>query len=129
MDEVRAEACEMLSLCACNNLSLMSRELEGYSESAYQLALAAVMIVPRLAADGENNSSIIQHADAASLLALTGLPLGVTKRPPYESQIETIERYLATCLQRRDWHGVSDAANDIRVMEAERETFDEAGSA
>jgi hypothetical protein len=35
-----------------------------------------------------------------------------------EQQYDAIVRYLVSCLARKDWHGVSDAANDIRVMEA-----------
>jgi len=27
--------------------------------------------------------------------------------------------YLLLCVDREDWHGVSDAANDIRVLEAQ----------
>lgn len=35
------------------------------------------------------------------------------------SQITRLEAYLQVQLERRDWHGVSDAANDLRVLEAE----------
>lgn len=29
--------------------------------------------------------------------------------------------YLLLCVSRKDWHGVSDAANDLRVLEAKGE--------
>ena len=32
--------------------------------------------------------------------------------------------YLQVMIARRDWHGVSDAANDLREMEAEMRSFD-----
>jgi hypothetical protein len=32
--------------------------------------------------------------------------------------VEAVESYLISCVRRRDWHGVSDAANDLRVLEA-----------
>jgi hypothetical protein len=32
---------------------------------------------------------------------------------------EVLINYLLVKVQEKDWHGVSDAANDIRVMEAE----------
>ena len=30
---------------------------------------------------------------------------------------DTLVKYLLSCVERRDWHGVSDAANDLRVLE------------
>lgn len=33
--------------------------------------------------------------------------------------------YLLLCVELEDWHGVSDAANDLRVIEARRETIDQ----
>lgn len=35
------------------------------------------------------------------------------------SDIEVMIAYLMLKVRQRDWHGVADAANDIRVMEAE----------
>ena len=35
------------------------------------------------------------------------------------SAIEVMTAYLLLKVRQRDWHGVADAANDIRVMEAE----------
>lgn len=32
--------------------------------------------------------------------------------------LDALEQYLLSCFRRRDWHGVSDAANDLRVLEA-----------
>jgi hypothetical protein len=37
---------------------------------------------------------------------------------PIEEQHEALLVYLLSCFARGDWHGVSDAANDLRVMEA-----------
>lgn len=37
------------------------------------------------------------------------------------SDIAAVEQYLASCVRRRDWHGVADAANDLRVLEAVRD--------
>ena len=34
------------------------------------------------------------------------------------SDIEVMIAYLQLKIRQRDWHGVADAANDIRVMEA-----------
>lgn len=31
---------------------------------------------------------------------------------------ERLIAYLESCLAREDWHGVADAANDLRVVEA-----------
>jgi hypothetical protein len=35
------------------------------------------------------------------------------------SETEVMVAYLLLKVKQRDWHGVADAANDIRVMEAE----------
>jgi hypothetical protein len=32
---------------------------------------------------------------------------------------QTLIKYLELMVSRSDWHGVSDAANDLRVLEAE----------
>jgi hypothetical protein len=34
-----------------------------------------------------------------------------------KNQIDVMIDYLKLKLDQRDWHGVSDAANDLRVME------------
>jgi len=48
----------------------------------------------------------------------------------YEAQRQTLIDYLQLMVARADWHGVSDAANDLRVLEAENKpkvtTFDPA---
>lgn len=36
-------------------------------------------------------------------------------------QRQALIMYLKTQLEREDWHGVSDAANDLRVIEAQME--------
>ena len=38
-----------------------------------------------------------------------------------EVQIQVLIEYMMVIIARRDWHGVSDAANDIRELEAEQE--------
>jgi hypothetical protein len=38
-----------------------------------------------------------------------------------DDQIRATELDLQAKLSRRDWHGVSDAANDLRVLEATRD--------
>ena len=50
----------------------------------------------------------------------------VMTRPTFELHIAAVEEYLKSAMNRRDWHAVSDAANDLRVLEAQRETFDTA---
>jgi len=37
----------------------------------------------------------------------------------YEGQRTALIEYLKVKLDQSDWHGVSDAANDLRVLEAE----------
>lgn len=38
-------------------------------------------------------------------------------------RINVLISYLEMKVKEKDWHGVSDAANDIRVLEAKRETI------
>jgi len=38
-----------------------------------------------------------------------------------EVQIQVLSEYMMVMIARRDWHGVSDAANDIRELEAEQD--------
>jgi hypothetical protein len=38
----------------------------------------------------------------------------------YETQRDILLDYLQVMIARSDWHGVSDAANDLRVLEAEQ---------
>ena len=33
---------------------------------------------------------------------------------------EALKLYLRSCIDVQDWHGVSDAANDLRELEAEQ---------
>lgn len=37
----------------------------------------------------------------------------------YDEQHARLVAYLSMKVEQRDWHGVSDAANDLRVLEAE----------
>lgn len=37
----------------------------------------------------------------------------------YETQRAILIEYMRVMIARSDWHGVSDAANDLRVLEAE----------
>lgn len=37
----------------------------------------------------------------------------------YETQRDILIEYMRVMIARSDWHGVSDAANDLRVLEAE----------
>lgn len=36
----------------------------------------------------------------------------------YEADHAALVEYLQSCVRRFDWHGASDAANDLRVLEA-----------
>ena len=45
-------------------------------------------------------------------------------RPDFETHITALEAFLLSAMQRRDWDAVIRAATDIRVMEAQRSTFD-----
>lgn len=36
------------------------------------------------------------------------------------SDHKVLVSYLMSCVRRKDWHGVSDAANDLRVLEAKQ---------
>jgi hypothetical protein len=38
-----------------------------------------------------------------------------------EVQVQVLIEYMMVMIARRDWHGVSDAANDIRELEAEQD--------
>ena len=38
----------------------------------------------------------------------------------HEAQRQALINYLQLMVSRSDWHGVSDAANDLRVLEAEQ---------
>jgi hypothetical protein len=38
----------------------------------------------------------------------------------YETQRDILLDYMQVMIARSDWHGVSDAANDLRVLEAEQ---------
>ena len=42
----------------------------------------------------------------------------------YEEQREILIAYLNAKVDVADWHGVSDAANDLRVLEAQHETME-----
>jgi hypothetical protein len=44
---------------------------------------------------------------------------GEARRIRLEGAIETMEGYLALRVRMRDWHGVMDAAADLRELEAE----------
>lgn len=44
----------------------------------------------------------------------------MTRHAEIQAQIETMVAYLRLKLEARDWHGVSDAASDIRELEARR---------
>jgi len=37
----------------------------------------------------------------------------------FQHQHTALLRYMQVMIERNDWHGVSDAANDLRVLEAE----------
>ena len=40
-------------------------------------------------------------------------------------QIDKLVDYIKLKIEQNDWHGVSDAANDIRELEAKIETYKE----
>ena len=40
----------------------------------------------------------------------------------YETQREILLEYMQVMIARGDWHGVADAANDLRVLEAEEKS-------
>ena len=50
------------------------------------------------------------HAQNAATLCL--------KCFPQSDHHAVLKSYLLSCVERADWHGVSDAANDLRVLEA-----------
>lgn len=37
---------------------------------------------------------------------------------PFKRHCRVLREYLMVCVERGDWHGVSDAANDLRELEA-----------
>ena len=37
----------------------------------------------------------------------------------FQHQHTALLRYMQVMIERNDWHGVSDVANDLRVLEAE----------
>ena len=41
----------------------------------------------------------------------------------YEKNRAAYVEYLLMCVRLGDWHGVSDAANDLRVLEAKQEGY------
>ena len=44
-----------------------------------------------------------------------------------DAKHDALVAYLLACVEERDWHGVSDAANDLRVLEARYPQFQECG--
>jgi hypothetical protein len=44
----------------------------------------------------------------------------MTNYQDYETQHKILIDYLLVMVARGDWHGVSDAANDLRVLEAQQ---------
>jgi hypothetical protein len=42
----------------------------------------------------------------------------------YEEHRQTLINYLLSKVEQADWHAVADAANDLRVLEAQREKDD-----
>lgn len=47
-----------------------------------------------------------------------GRRLGDSERQRFERDQATLVQYLLHKVDLADWHGVSDAANDLRVLEA-----------
>jgi hypothetical protein len=41
----------------------------------------------------------------------------------FRNQRNALMRYMQVMIERSDWHGVSDVANDLRVLEAENREF------
>jgi len=41
----------------------------------------------------------------------------------FRNQRSALISYMQVMIRRNDWHGVSDAANDLRVLEAENREF------
>lgn len=39
----------------------------------------------------------------------------------YDEHHQALVSYLLVKVEQRDWHGVSDAANDLRVLEAQQQ--------
>jgi phosphoserine phosphatase len=42
----------------------------------------------------------------------------VEREMTYEEKRQTLINYMKVKMQEADWHGVSDCANDLRVLEA-----------
>ena len=49
--------------------------------------------------------------------------MSTERYPGYEEQRAILITYLKVQVARNDWHGVSDAANDLRVIEAQMEAY------
>jgi hypothetical protein len=43
----------------------------------------------------------------------------------YETNRDEYTKYLLLCVRLKDWHGVSDAANDLRVLDAKMSVIEE----
>jgi hypothetical protein len=43
----------------------------------------------------------------------------------YETNRDEYTKYLLLCVRLKDWHGVSDAANDLRVLDAKWSVIEE----
>lgn len=43
---------------------------------------------------------------------------GISLKTTPELHKKILIDYIYSCIERQDWHGVSDAANDLRVLEA-----------
>ena len=43
----------------------------------------------------------------------------------YETNRDEYTKYLLLCVRLKDWHGVSDAANDLRVLDAKFSVIEE----
>lgn len=41
------------------------------------------------------------------------------ENPSFDEEKKHLVNYLLHCVRKNDWHGTSDAANDLRVFEAE----------
>ena len=47
------------------------------------------------------------------------------KHDEYETNHDEYTKYLLLCVRLKDWHGVSDAANDLRVLDAKWSVVEE----
>jgi hypothetical protein len=61
----------------------------------------------------------LEHDCARDTPALNGGAICDTKTADYLRKRDTLIKYLREKTTESDWHGVSDAANDLRVLEAE----------